>query len=346
MKYLLNIERLDDIVNEFVNDIENVSFRLKIEKTPYLKKQYIFTYENDKAYLNCHISKGKVTFDIQGKDGQALKICEQCKDYLIENAQIPMPERKCLKIKEVEEKDWDTFIEELQKEENYDVVKVENNNATALVARYKVTDQYGATLHLQYFTNGTVFAQGAVSTLFVAFQTFLLAYLSPAPDLVTDIFLSIKSIEEDIFSNDLSCYFHHPEYIEGSVIETLVRTSFIIANSGCVLPDYGAMTYGAFRALEALLYKRLRVDLPTLSQFSCFNTDPTTHDRTLSVPVFDAKPMLKAAILHAYDFYCENRHATFHVDPIIETSRVLEKDEAIGLIKDALDHMNNICDNW
>ncbi len=346
MKHLLNIERIDELVNEFIGRIENVSYSMKVEKNPYLKKQFVIKSDAGKAYLNCHISKGRVSFDIQGKDQNLKQICESCMQYIIEEATIPVPDRKCIKVVDVSEDNWDNFIGELKKESSYIVEERPANPSASLKAFYSITDQYGAEIYLQYFSNRTVYAQGAISTLFIAFQTYLLAYLSSSPDSVTDSFLSIESIEDDVFSNDLSKYFHHPEYIQGTVIETLVRTSFTIANSACVLPDYGAMTFGIFKALEALLYLRLRKDIPALDSFCCFNTDPATGDRIFSVHIFDGNPPLKAALLHGYEFYCDNRHSTFHVDPVLTTTRILDKETAIGLIVDAIDKMNDICDNW
>ena len=256
-----------------------------------------------------------------------------------------MPDRKCIKVADVEEEQWNAFLDELKNESSYFIEERKSKSPT-LVASYSIMDQYGAMVYLQYFTNKTVFAQGAISTLFIDFQTFLLVYLSPAPDRVKDTFLSIQSVENDVFSDDLSKYFHHPEYIQGTVIETLVGTSFIIANSACVLPDYGAMTYGVFKALEALLYKRLRLTLPSLDNFSCFNIDKATGDRIMTVREFDGNPALKKALVAGYQFYCDNRHATFHVDPILQTTRILDKEQAIGLISDTIDKMNDICDNW
>ena len=346
MKHLLNIERIDELVKEFIGSIENVSYNMKVEKRAYLKKQFVISSEMGSAYLNCHIAKGRVSFDIQGRNENLKQICERCKQHIIEEATIPVPDRKCLKVVDVSEDNWHNFIEELKKEESYTIEEKPANPSASLKAFYSITDQYGAVIYLQYFSNRTVYAQGAISTLFIAFQTYLLGYLSSAPDSVTDTFLSIESIEDDVFSNDLSNYFHHPEYIQGTVIETLVRTSFTIANSACVLPDYGAMTFGIFKALEALLYLRLRKDIPTLDNFCCFNIDPATGARTFSVHTFDSNPPLKAALLHGYEFYCNNRHATFHVDPVLTTSRILDKETAIGLIVDTIDKMNDICDNW
>lgn len=345
MKYLLNIERIDELVKEFVESVEGASFTLKVDKKPYLKKQFIITIEGKRGYLNCHITKGRVAFDIQGPDDTLKEICENCKQHIISESTIPLPDRKCIKVDNVEEQDWNDFVDELKREISY-VVEEKNLNNSALVASYSITDQYGAVIHLHYYSNGTVYAQGAISTLFVTFQTFLIGFLSPVPENVKDEFLKISNIEDDIFSQDLGHYFHHPEHIAGTVIETLVKTSFVIANSACILPDYGAMTYGIFKALEALLYRRIRLGRPTQNDFTCFKYDKPSKTGSWQVNTFDSKPALKAALLHGYEFYCSNRHTTFHVDPTIVTTRLLEKDEAIGLIIDTIDKMNDILDNW
>ena len=46
-------------------------------------------------------------------------------------------------------------------------------------------------------------------------------------------------------------------------------------------------------------------------------------------------------------FFNQHRHSTFHVDSFnVETSRTLEYDEAVNIIKDCLVIINNICNNW
>lgn len=346
MKHLLNIERIDKAVEAFTATYEDVTSSIKIaQKKPYLKKQIVFERNAQKGYVNCHIAKGRVSLDIQAVETGLNEVCNNCVQYLISELTIPQPDRKCLKIVDVDEAKYSELIEVIKTEPDINVEE-KPLPSTNLKSFCTITDQYGAELHVQFFSNNTLFIQGAISTLFVYMQTFMVDFLSPAPDTVKDDFLKISSVEEDIFSEDLNHYFHHPEYFAGTVIETLIKTSFVIANSATLLPDYGAMTFGIFKALEALLYKRIRMDRPNQSDFSCFKYDKLTKTGSWQVNTFDSKPALKAALLHCYEFYCSNRHTTFHVDATLVTSRLLDKENAIGLITDAIDKMNDICDNW
>lgn len=346
MKYLLNIERIDAAVEEFAASMDDTTCSIKIaQKTPYLKKQFVFERNAQKGYLNCHISKGRVSLDVQAVDAELNEVCNDCVKHLISELTIPQPDRKSLKIIDVDEDKYYELLDEIKTEPGI-IVEDKPLQSTNLKSFCTITDQYGAELHVQFFSNNTLFIQGTISTLFVNMQTFMVGFLSPAPDSVKDDFLKISSVEEDVFSEDFSHYFHHPEYFTGTVIETLIKTSFVIANSATILPDYGAMTYGIFKALEALLYKRIRMDRPSQSDFSCFSYDKATKTGSWQVRTFDSKPALKAALLHAYEFYCSNRHSTFHVDPPLITTRLLDKESAIGLITDSIDKINDICDNW
>jgi hypothetical protein len=57
--------------------------------------------------------------------------------------------------------------------------------------------------------------------------------------------------------------------------------------------------------------------------------------------------MKKQALEQGYSFFNQHRHSTFHVDSFnVETSRTLEYDEAVNIIKDCLVIINNICNNW
>ena len=348
MKLLLNIERIDKSVEEFTTTVEGVTCSIRIaQKKPYLKKQIVFERNNQKGIVNCHISKGRVSIDVQCVDTELNEVCNHCVQHLISELTIPQPDRKCLKIVGVDENQYKELLDEIKKEPDFNVEE-KPLPSTNLKSFCSITDQYGAELHVQFFSNNTLFIQGAISTLFVYMQTFMVDFLSLAPDSVKDDFLKISANEEDIFSEKLSHYFHHPEYFAGTVIETLVKTSFVIANSACILPDYGAMTFGIFKALEALLYKRIRQDIANQDDLSCFKKDSLTGViswRNTTTP-FDGNPRLKAALLHAYQFYVDNRHSTFHVDPTLVTTRLLNKEDAIGLITDTIDKMNDICDNW
>lgn len=345
-KLLLNIERIDAVAEAYVASLDGVSFELKyLSKKPYIKKQYILQKGGERAFLNCHISKGRVSFDIQGVNDELREICKECTELLVSELTIPQPDRKCLKVVEVSEAAFNDLLNDIRKEAGIIVEDKQITNST-LRTCCTIMDTYGAEVSVQYFNNGTVYVQGAISTLFVWLQTFLVSFLSPVPDSVKDEFLNISSVEEDVFSQDLSHYFHHPEHFTGSVIETLIKTSFVIANSAVILPDYGAMTYGIFKALEALLYKRIRMDRPSQNDFSCFKYDKATKMGSWQVSTYDGHPALKRALLCGYEFYCSNRHTTFHVDPTLVTTRLLSKEEAIGLITDTIDKINDICDNW
>lgn len=347
MKHLLNIERIDDTVRAFVSSIEGASFDLRVTKKPYLKKQFVIKKDGKEGFLNCHIAKGRVSLDPQGGDDELLKICNDGIQYLINELTIPIPDRKCIKITDVEEDSYISLVAELKAEAGLNIEEKEIANP-ALKSLLTIVDEYGAEVSVQYFTNMTLYVQGAMSTLLITMQTFMVDFLSPAPGAVKDEFLKISSIEEDIFSEDLSHYFHHPERFTGTVIETLINTSFVIANSSTILPDYGAMTFGIFKALEALLYKRIRQDIAAQDDFSCFKKDQTIGIVSWRNPTtpFDGNPQLKSALLRGYQFYVDNRHSTFHVDPTLITTRLLNKEDAIGLITDTIDKINDICDNW
>ena len=70
----------------------------------------------------------------------------------------------------------------------------------------------------------------------------------------------------------------------------------------------------------------------------CFKSGIGTYDNNLH---------LKQALEQGYSFFNQHRHSTFHVDSFnVETSRTLEYDEAVNIIKDCLVIINNICNNW
>ena len=90
-----------------------------------------------------------------------------------------------------------------------------------------------------------------------------------------------------------------------------------------VLYTYISNYYGIFKETEEHVYK--------------FSSSITTYDHNLG---------LKSALEEAYTLYHKHRHTTFHVDSIIESSRILSFDDALDIIKEALRIINRICNNW
>ena len=128
-------------------------------------------------------------------------------------------------------------------------------------------------------------------------------------------------------------------------------TSIYLANSGVKVDDYGCYTFGILKALDALLTKCI---LENSSEFDNYGTyfekEHNSNDKYRfidGVITYNDNISLKYALEDGYTFFHRHRHTTFHIDKTaIETSRILDYDKAIEIIKDSLVIINRICKNW
>ena len=103
------------------------------------------------------------------------------------------------------------------------------------------------------------------------------------------------------------------------------------------------------RSIEGILKLRLLQAVPPFNDFGDYfekNKATNTFRFRSTCTLYDAEPSLKRAMEHAYTFFNTNRHSTFHVDDMIDTTRVLDYSEAMSIIEESFININAICDNW
>lgn len=112
--------------------------------------------------------------------------------------------------------------------------------------------------------------------------------------------------------------------------------------------DYGCHTFGLMKAIDALLRKRMQEDGPLNgSYYQRFQEQADgTYCFSDSIITYNDNIALKNALEDAYTFYHKHRHTTFHVDDMIESSRILNFDEALDIVHEGLSIINRICNNW
>lgn len=348
-KYSLAIEAIDEAAVNFASQHSSYIFEIKNLNDGMLK-QISFSCDKtkDRGILNCYIVNGQVSINIQGKNGPLKNLCNECWEYIVSNTSLPDEGNKCFKLKDVTHDDFDTFIAVLKDYDNIVISQVNSDNNKNLLAHYLLKGKYNAKVSVNYYNNGTLFVQGALTPFFIELVTETLQTISNVPNESIEEVFSIDSRAPHIFEDDLSNIFEKLDHIQGSVVETFINTSIRLANTAVPVPDYGCYTFGILKAIDALIVSRIIEDAGDFDDYGTyFHRVNGKYCFKDGVGLFDHSPKLKSVLERGYSFFHRNRHTTFHVDqPNIETSRVLSYDDAINIIKEAIVIINDICKNW
>lgn len=349
-KYSLAIEKIDEVAKEFI--AAHPIYTLCIKDCNQGKQKQIEitnTKSQEKGILNCYITLGQVSHYIQGKQGTLKGICEKCWEYIVEQTAIPEMDQKCFKLKGVRQDDFDALIEAVKEYNNVVVTEVNTEKNPAIRSQYHLKGKYDAKISVIFYNNGTLMVQGSITSFYVEFITEVLQAISSVPSEVIEEVFAIQARAGYTFDNDLNKHISKMEHIRGSVIENFINTSVSLANSAVKVDDYGCYTFGILKALDAVLRTRLLEDAPDFEDYGTyFQKDRNgTYCFKNCVGTYNDNEHLKKALEQGYSFFNQHRHSTFHVDsPSIETSRTLEYDEAVNIIKESLVIINNICNNW
>lgn len=344
-KHSLQINLIDKFAKEF---IENEGYTCSISEHKNgttIEKWIEYSKNKLKGKLTCYLAGGQVSYLVQGNNS-IKKIGENCWNYIHEHTKLPDVSAKSFSAKNIEPELFDCFIEDLNA--IYQIEKI-NNSDTSIRDHYTISGEYGASLSALFYNNGTLFIQGRITPLFVEIVSKTIEDLVPEPQQVKEVFLSIGPEKGCTIDPEVNKHIRKMEHISGSKIETMIRTSIQLANYAWPLDDYCCFTHSIFRALEGLIRARLMEDESEDFDFigEFFHEDNKKFVFNDDITRYDGIPELKNSLEEAYDFYNKNRHAVSHVDKAnIESSKMMDYDEAVDVIKECLKRINKLCTNW
>lgn len=345
-KYSIYIDGIPSSLSDFQR--EHHAYSASIAKSTDKIITINIQKKKETGIINCFISGGQVSFNIQGHP-HLRSICESCKEYLIENLAIPALDKKSFTVKNIAFENFDSFVELLKNANDIEIKELGIDPKAPIRNRYHLKGKYNAEISLILYNNGTLCLQGVVSSFFLDIMSEILFFLPDYPKEAIDDFLAIKPTTAHIIDLDLGIHISNIELIKDTIIADWILTSIALINAGIHVEDYGSYTFGIFKALDALIRKKLLEDAPNFKDYGMyFQKDKNGSYKFIEgIGTYDDTPDLKRALECGYDFFNKNRHTTFHIDTTnIETSRVLSYDEAINLTKDALVIINRICNMW
>lgn len=345
-KFSLQISLIDKFAKEF---IENEGYECSIEEHPnktITEEHITISKDKIKGKLVLYISGGQVSYQVQ-TGNQAIRIIgEKCWEYILEHTKLSDANAKWFIARDVESELFDLFISSLG--QDYKVSEKEKTT-DAIRNTYLIEGNYGACLSIILYNNGTLNIQGRVTPLFVEIISKAVDDLVLEPQKIKEDFLAIEPAKAYEIDPDIHAHITNTIQIEGSKLETMIRTSIQLANCTIELDDYCCYTHSILRALEGLIRKRLIVDesdvIEKIGDF--FQKEDGDYIFKDEITRYDGIPALKGSLEEAYDFYNKNRHAISHVDKAnIETSKMMDYDEAVDVIQECLKRINKLCNNW
>ena len=295
------------------------------------------------AFITVYYKKnGLTSISYQGSN-RTNKLGEECCEYVISKASLPDTYHQTFTIRNANFDNYDYFKSEIG-EEN---ISVENTNDTSVHERIKVKDETGAAITVTMYKNATLYFQGNITPLFVSLMNAALQWMLAEENENVSV-IGLKNVSCDV-DCDIAKHIQHIDKLkpDGNVLIKMIETSLQLANSGIAVSDYGCYTYGILKGIEGIIKLRLFEDVPPFENFGdYFIYDKHTGTYKFKQSFYDAKIELKRSLEKAYTHFNKYRHSTFHVDNQIETTKILSYSEAISILYDSLDVINELCDHW
>lgn len=348
--YLLNTDLFDSLICEFFHN-KYPAFHFDINDDKGIK--YVrFTLDQTKEHsgkLCCFFPHGKCSFNPQGKlDGMA----KELQDYIIEHASIPNSDsaHKEISYRNVSEESINLFLSFIgEKYKIHDNGKNKNGDRQIIIC-----GPYSSSVTITHYHTGTVLLQGILTSLLIDVLYHIEGIIQENKDTKEKSFVEQLSLpSHKIIDEDLSVHFPDRSHFD-SATEDWLSSTFILLNAHLKLPDYTCILFGALKALESVMAKRIGINhpysTPNPNLGSHFQDNPTGSKTNyfMTTKTYDSLPGLKAALEKGYNHYFDHRNGLFHVDArTIEMSRTIPTiEEANDLTLDTIKIINDILGNW
>lgn len=343
--YALDFDAIVPTLEEFFHEKEGLEFsfeqtneftyKVSVSKAS-IKKPGLLTIYN-KQGLYCMVPEGTPAL---------VGICKECCDFIIQRLQIPDAVRQSFSIKEVDSELTEACLVCLG--ENYTLSAEKGDVPDA--RHYTVTDTNRSSVSVICYNNGTIYVQGAVTTLFLKVCTEIAKECKGTPDNVVEELVKIAPTVQKRYEVDINALVNKPKPLIDNHLDVMVLSSVVLANSAVACYDFGPYAFGVLKAIEGLLALKLQAHFTRDGDgFGKCYSDTGSGRQTLYVHDFDApeQAVLKKTMEDAYNFIVDNRNTSFHVKKLhVETSRILTEEEALDIIEDGLEYINDLCDNW
>lgn len=350
----LRIDQIGNAVANFFSQKQTATYELKESDNTIVCK---VGKENvkEKATLTMYILRGgAVSHQVQCTPTKMdlKKLAEDCWDSIVNETNISVSSCSCYSFKNISEDDFKSFSSIMKDDLAYTAEdKTSTSSAIKFSTRY--SDKYGANVTANYYNNGTLTIQGALTPMLVYTWSNCVDLLGDLDSVDKDALITLSTTTSPVKLNpDLSQHISNLTPIKGTKVEVFIATSIKLANSGMVCDDNGWIPFCILKGLDALLSRKLTHDNPAnafdkYGEHFIKSNATGKHVLKPSNTDFDTNLPLKQAIEDGYELLYRERNTSFHVDRAnVETSTVLTYEKAIEVVEDALKAIDKICKNW
>ena len=343
IKYNLNIPEFDAVVSDFSTSLGS---EFEISKTE-PKGQIVFSIKKKgekkpSSILTCYNSAGRISFNFGGTDQSTAR---KLSVLLVEHTEIKIGDKKSFTIKPATKEEVETIIEFLKTDSQCTIDNIEPTTTTISYAA-KITGKHHDVITLTHYKTGTLLVQGRSCLTFSNFIEIASELFNPVE--VKKEHFKLFDISEDdvIISTNLSTHLPDAYMQIGVKLDAIMAPSLILLNSPKEMSDYTAYAFPILRGTEGILKKIFSLEGPIITD--SFGDFFRTDYKSGSIAwVKDCSALfpdenLRKSLLSLYQFYYKERHTLFHTDETIESSRTLNYEEALGIVKKGLHLINEV----
>lgn len=349
-KYSLDIDSFDREIESFLKDnYSEIEFEIVDKKSEIRYNFYKEGVKKPSSILICFISHGQTSFLSQGSQRE---IADSCKEHLIQKCSVLMVEVTCFTARNIDQEVVDNVKEYLK---DYSETTFEDLKVTELIQeRFKVIGKYGDELTFTYYKSETLLVQGRPSLVFIEFLNIVAEFI-PAEEVKKEYcnFINLEN-KQDIIDRDLLVHVPHGKELltsKLSRLSSIMTPSLIYLNlprMEIVNQDCSIYAFPVLRGIEGVLKFCFIEQIGELSEekpFGEFFRYNTAKGRVIWVDgkkdLFDTAEYQRS-LLNLYRFYHEHRHALFHVDGTIASTRTLEYSEAYAIVTQGLEIIDDV----
>lgn len=282
---------------------------------------------------------GTTTMTCSGKEpGLAELVASEIKD----NCEVDLPEpTRALYLKGFSQEKFDTIIQRF-KSHNLTVTSSED---TVLAKRYTISNTTNESIKVHYFpSTGALNFQGRGYTIYSDLLEGLGDWVSV--DDVIGSNLAANNIEsitkDDLMKSMQDALPSSYGFLQGAIANIMSSSFFLtkIENEG--LPDYSWMVFPILRGFEGaikkmLILKGIIVNRTFGEVFEPVSNGSTTYKflncHSTAINDNDYCNLLT----NCYNYICANRHGIFHVNGVINSTRMLSRESAIEMFNEIIE---------
>jgi hypothetical protein len=340
--YYLDIERFDSIVNVFIKELKKAQLISEKENNKITYKIQLPEDKKPSSILICYLKAGKVSFQSAGKNP---KRASDLKDLLISQTEIVIGENKSFTVKPANEDEINTIIEFLKEECECSIEEIPSDSDT-ISKLIKVTGKYGETLSITYYRTKTLLVQGCPSLVFLHFIAIATELFNPAEIKKEHLKFFDASEALQVIDKDLSAHLPNAYPHIGEKLDSIMAPSLILLNHPKELTDYSAYAFPLLRGSEGVLKAVLdEYGIEIRSDFGEYFRFSKSQNKCIwnkDCSNFISNSELRKYLLHLYRIFHRERHTLFHIDYTVETTRILNFDQAMDIVLEGLKTIDNI----